>query len=71
MKECFGATPKLRREARALPLLTRAALYRRSRVFAIQLGNKAGADFGGANRLTFVRIRAIAEAFGIHHGDHS
>src|SRR5215510_10940856 len=70
MKECFGATPKLRCETRALPLLTRAALYRRSRVFAVQLGNETGANFGGANCLTFVCIAAIAEAFGVHRADH-
>ena len=55
----------------ALILFACAALQRRSRIFAIELGNEAGADLGWANRLAFVRIGAIAESFRIHHVDHS
>src|SRR4030095_4739059 len=52
-------------------LFARAALHRCTVVFAIQLGNKTRANLGWANRLTFVRIGAIAESFCIHHVDHS
>ena len=54
-----------------ITLFACAALHRRSRVFAIQLGNKTSANLGWANRLTFVGIGAIAESFCIHHADHS
>src|SRR4029077_7753081 len=56
---------------RRLLLFARAALHRRSRVFAIQLGNKTGANLRRANCLAFVSIGAIAESFCIHYGDHS
>ena len=52
-------------------LFARAALCCCSCVFAIQFGNKTGADLGRANRLTFIRIGAIAESLCIHDVDHS
>src|ERR1043166_4662711 len=71
MNDGFGATPEPTHETYALPLFARAALDRRSRVFAIKLGNKTRANLGWADRFTFVRIGAVAESFRIHHVDHS
>ncbi len=63
-------SPKNVLRASGVTLFACAALYRRSRVFAIQLGNETGADLGWANRFAFVRIRAITESFCVHDGDH-
>ena len=71
LQDCLSREKLAQGRACALILFACTALQRRSRVFAIQLGNEAGADLGWANRLAFVRIGAIAESFCVHHVDHS
>ena len=71
LQDCLGPKQLAQDRAFALTLFACTALYRRFRVFPIQLRNEADADLGWANRLAFVRIGAIAEPFGIHHVDHS
>src|SRR6266487_3342040 len=59
-----------RRSDRVPPLFSHAGAQARSRVFAVQLCDEAGADFSGANGFAFVSIGTIAETFAVHSAHH-
>jgi len=69
LQESPWSPEQVRRSYARFTLFACAALYRRSRVFTIQLCNELALISLG-KLLAFVRMVAITESFCIHYGDH-